>query len=479
MTSNSPIETKRTPGLALVVLLLGAFMALLDTTIVNVAIPTIQTGLHASDATISWVVSGYVLAFGLVLIPAGWIGDRTGHRIVFITGMALFTAASLACGLASSQSWLVTARIVQGIGGGLTFTPVTALIQVMFTGRARGRAFSFMGAVIGFATALGPLAGGLIIAGFGNDHGWRYVFGVNVPLGIVALLAAPFFLPARQPDTRRAAADWIGLLLLTTGLIALIVPLIQGQQNGWPWWTFTSLIGSVLLLVGFLLWERRVEGSGQLPLIPPHLLARGSFTGGVILAAVYFAAFTSIFFTLSILWQTGLKHSALATGILLLPFAVASIAGASTSDSLAARYGRSVLTLGLALVAAGITAIWIILLTVPVTTLNGWQLTAPLLIAGLGGGLFIAPNVDFIVAGVNPTEAGTASGIVGTAQRIGSAIGIAIMATVLFGTLNFTNRPDAVPLAFTHSATYAMAVSAAFAIAAFALVFTLPRTTTT
>lgn len=479
MTSHPPTRTTRTPRLALAVLLLGAFMALLDTTIVNVAIPTIRTGLSASDAALSWVVSGYALAFGLVLIPAGWLGDRIGHRTVFITGLALFVGASVACGLASSESWLVAFRILQGVGGGLLFTPLTALIQVMFAGRARGRAFSAMGAVIGFATALGPLAGGLIIAAFGNENGWRYVFGVNVPLGVVALVAAPFFLPARQPDARRATADWIGLLLLTTGLVALIVPLIQGQEYGWPWWTFASLIASVILLIGFLLWERHVEGVGGHPLVPPRLLARRSFTGGLILATVYFASFTSIFFTLSILWQTGLGHSALATGIMLLPFAVTSIAGASTSDSLAARFGRPVLVLGLALVAAGITAIWILLLTVPPTALNGWQLTAPLLIAGFGSGLFIAPNVDFIVAGVDPAEAGTASGIIGTAQRVGSAIGIAVIATVLFGTLSFASGPDSALLAFTHSATSAMAVSAAFALVAFALVFTLPRSART
>lgn len=479
MTSNPPIPATPTPRLALAVLLLGAYMALLDTTIVNVAIPTIRTGLDASDAAVSWVVSGYALAFGLVLIPAGWLGDRIGHRAVFITGLALFTGMSLACGLAPAGSWLVAARILQGVGGGLAFTPVTALIQVMFSGRARGRAFSVMGAVIGFAVALGPLTGGLIIAAFGNDNGWRYVFGVNVPLGIIALVAAPFFLPARQTDSRRATADLVGLLLLTTGLVALIIPLIQGQENGWPWWTFASLIASILLLTSFLRWERRVEDSGRQPLIPPHLLARRSFAGGAILATVYFAAFTSIFFTLSILWQSGLGRSALATGIVLLPFAVASIAGASTSDSLAAKFGRSVLTVGLALVAAGIAAIWIILITVPAATLNGWQLAAPLLIAGFGSGLFIAPNVDFILAGVAPAEAGAASGIIGTAQRIGSAIGIAVIATVLFGTLDFTNGPNAALLAFTHSATYAMGVSAAFAIVAFALVFTLPRTAKT
>lgn len=476
MSSSTPASTTPRPQLALTVLLLGAFMALLDTTIVNVAIPTIQTGLNASDAAVSWIVSGYALAFGLVLIPAGWVGDRTGHRTVFIVGMALFTGASLACGLAPNEAWLVAARVVQGIGGGMLFTPVTALIQVMFTGRARGKAFSVMGAVIGFATALGPLAGGLIIAGFGDEHGWRYVFGVNVPLGAVALITAPLFLPGRTDTVRpRARADWLGLLLLTAGLVALIVPLIQGQENDWPWWTFASLVLSVVILVVFMLWERRVESTGGSPLLPPHLLAKRPFTGGLILATVYFAAFTGIFFTLAILWQAGLGQSALATGIVLLPFAVTSIVGASISDQLAARFGRSVLAFGLALVAAGIATIWIILLTVPATDLNGWQLVAPLLVAGFGSGLFIAPNVDFIVAGVDPAEAGTASGIIGTAQRIGSAIGIALVSTVLFGTLDFAPGPDAALHAFTASATSAMGLSTGLALVAFLLVFTLPR----
>jgi EmrB/QacA subfamily drug resistance transporter len=476
------IKTKTKPEFrpqpALAVLLLGAFMALLDTTIVNVAIPTIQTGVDASDVAVSWIVSGYALAFGLVLIPAGWVGDRIGHRPVFIVGMTLFTGASLVCGLASNETWLVAARVVQGIGGGLLFTPVTALIQIMFTGPARGRAFSVMGAVIGFATALGPLAGGLIIAWFGAEHGWRYVFGVNVPLGVLALVAAPLFLPSRGATGRRGAqADWAGLLLLTAGLVALIVPLIQGQEYGWPWWSFATLALSVILLMAFLIWERRVEISGRSPLIPPHLLAKRPFTSGLILATVYFAAFTSIFFTLAILWQAGLNQSALATGIMLLPFAVTSIVGASISDRLAARFGRSVLAFGLALVAAGIAAIWIILLAVPAIDLNGWQLTLPLLVSGFGSGLFIAPNVDFIVAGVDPAEAGTASGIIGTAQRIGSAIGIALVGTVLFGTLQFGPGPDAALHAFAGSATSAMGLSTVLAVIAFLLVFNLPRKT--
>ena len=179
--ASKPIAGDRNKWFALVVLLAGAFMALLDTTIVNVAIPTIRNSLDASNATLSWIVSGYALAFGLALIPAGRVGDRLGHKWVFVAGLALFTVASLACGLAQDDIQLIAARAVQGLAGGIFFTTITALIQLMFTARERGRAFAILGATIGFSTALGPLAGGLIIQAFGAESGWRLVFGVNIP----------------------------------------------------------------------------------------------------------------------------------------------------------------------------------------------------------------------------------------------------------------------------------------------------------
>jgi EmrB/QacA subfamily drug resistance transporter len=469
------VVVSRNKWLALAVLLTGAFMALLDTTIVNVAIPTIRTSIGASNATLSWIVSGYALAFGLALIPAGRVGDRVGHKWVFVAGLSLFTVASLACGLAQDDGQLIAARAVQGLAGGMFFATITALIQLMFEDRQRGRAFAILGATIGFSTALGPLMGGLIIQAFGAESGWRLVFGVNIPIGILAVASAAVLLPGGAESTD-SAADWPGLALLTAGLVALLTPLIEGQQEGWPWWTYASMAGGAALIAAFGLWERRLENAKGNPLVPPRLFTHPLFTGGVLLALVYFAAFTSIFFTIALLWQAGLGHSALQSGLVAMPFAVGSIIGASQSDVLAARFGRCVLIAGLGLVAAGITVVWLIFALRAPTDYSGWELLVPLLVAGVGSGLFIAPNADFIVATVERRDAGAASGVIGTMQRVGSAIGIAVIGTVLFGTLHVVGGPDAVAVAFGHSATMAMGVSAALSVVAFGLAFALPST---
>ncbi|MCU1514204.1 MAG: transporter [Microbacteriaceae bacterium] len=497
----APAIPRRT-WLALAVLLLGIFMSLLDTTIVNVALPTIRTSLDASEATISWIISGYALAFGLALIPAGRIGDRFGHKWVFFTGLAIFTAASIACGLAQNDVQLIVSRVVQGLGGGIFFPPVTAFIQLLFAPRVRGKAFAILGAVIGISTALGPLAGGLIIQAFGNDTGWRYIFFVNLPLGIIALIAAVVLLP-KGSEGKRLSTDIVGLLLASAALVAILVPLIEGETTGWPAWTYISLVGGVVLLVLFAFWERRVAAKGAEALVPPHLFSHPSFSGGVVLAMVYFAAFTSIFFTISIFWQAGLGHTALESGLVSIPFALGSIVGASQSDRLAVRLGRTVLVIGVAAVALGLIALWLVLLLVPATDLTNWALLAPLAVAGVGSGLFIAPNARFITATVDPAEAGAASGVVGTVQRIGSAIGIAVIGSVFFGSLSIA-KPTATQIAeagkkygaagadavkhaiseiatknvaegFGHSASLALMVSAIFAIVAFALVFMLPK----
>src|ERR1700739_4117477 len=401
------VVIQRRSWLALTVLLVGAFCAPLDTTIVNVAIPTIRTSLSASNATLSWIVSGYALAFGLALIPAGRVGDRFGHKWVFIVGLALFPVASLACGLAGDDTQLIAARAVQGLAGGMFFTPITALIQLMFSDRRRPRAFAVIGATIGFSVALGPLIGGLIIQASGADAGWRLVFDVNVPLGVAAVIAAGRLLPAGAENADTADV-WTGLGLLSAGLVALLTPLIQGQEAGWPLWTLASIAGAVALLAVFALWERHVEKIGGDPLVPPRLFGHASFTGGVLLAMVYFGAFTSIFFTIALLWQAGLGHTALQSGLVVAPFAVGLMGGASQSDALAARFGRNLLVVGLGMVAVGITAVWLVLALTPSPGYSGWQLLAPLLTAGVGSGFFIAPNVDFIVATVAPEDAGAA-----------------------------------------------------------------------
>jgi EmrB/QacA subfamily drug resistance transporter len=473
-TTRPITATPRRAALALTVLMAGAFMSLLDTTIVNVALPTIRTSIDASEATLSWIISGYALAFGLSLIPAGRLGDRFGHKWVFFAGLALFTVASLACGLAQDSTQLIVARVVQGLGGGIFFPAVTAYVQLLYRPERRGKAFAILGAVIGISSALGPIAGGLIIEALGEETGWRWIFAVNLPIGVLALIAAAVILPGGS-ESKRASTDLFGLLLLSSALVALLVPLIEGEDQGWPLWTYLSLAGGVVLLGIFAFWERRLAARDVEPLVPPHLFSHPAFTGGTILALVYFAAFTSIFFTISILWQAGLGHTALESGLVSVPFALGSIVGASLSDRLAQRLGRTVLVVGVGLVASGLIAVWLVLLLVPTADLTNWELLGPLLVAGVGSGLFIAPNARFIVATVDRSEAGAASGVIGTMQRIGAAIGIAVIGSVLFGNVGTIRGPADLPGAFGHAATLALGTSAAFAVVAFALVFTLPR----
>lgn len=481
-TSTDPARSGglRRSWIALAVLLIGAFMSLLDATIVNVALPSIRSSIDASESTLSWILSGYALAFGLALIPAGRIGDRYGHKWVFFTGLALFTVASVACGLAQDGTQLVIARVVQGFAGGIYLPAVTAFIQLLFPGRVRGKAFAILGAVIGVSSALGPLVGGVIIQAFGEDAGWRLVFGVNLPIGIIALIATAVLVPRGRAESRRVSAgiDIVGLLLLSAGLVAILVPLIDGQDQDWPLWTYLSMAGGVLLVVLFAVWELSVARRDKNPLVPPHLYSHAAFTGGTILALVYFAAFTSIFFSLSIFWQTGLGYTALETGIVTLPFALGSIVGASQSNRLSSALGRTVLVIGVGMVTIGLGSLWLVLLLVPTSDLSGWTVLLPLLIAGIGSGLFIAPNAQFIVATVDPQEAGAASGVIGTMQRLGSAIGVAVVGSVFFGTLVLPEgrpSPADIALSFSHSAAAGLGVSAGFALLAFALVFTLPR----
>jgi EmrB/QacA subfamily drug resistance transporter len=499
----APMITGRTWA-AFAVLILGVCMALLDTTIVNVALPTIRTSLDADEATLSWIISGYALAYGLALIPAGRIGDRIGHKWVFIVGLAGFTLASLAAGLSQDTVTLIVARVVQGLFGGIFFPAVTALIQLMFPGRVRGKAFAIFGASIGFSTALGPLVGGLLIQWLGDADGWRSIFFVNLPFGVIAVAAAFLLLPGGAESKATSGLDFFGFVLLAGGLVAILIPLIQGQQDGWPLWTYLSIAGGVVLIVAFAIWELFVARRGKEPLVPPHLFSHPSFSGGVILALVYFAAFTSIFFTISLLWQAGLGHTALESGLVSIPFAIGSIIGSSQSNRLAQRLGRTVLSVGTGMVSIGLISLWLVLLRVKPEDLTNWILLGPLLVAGIGSGLFIAPNAQFIVATVDRTEAGAASGVIGTMQRIGAAIGIAVIGSVLFGNLPDSVAPTAkqaaaaaqahgaqgsaavkeaiqkvvdhnLAVGFGHSSTLALAVSAVFAVAAFCLVFALPK----
>ena len=477
-STQTPVKASRASWLALAVVLAGMFMALIDSTVVNVALPSIRTSLNTDESTLSWIVSGYALTFGLALIPAGRLGDRLGHKWVFIIGLILFTIASAYCGLAQNSFDIVVGRLLQGLAAGIYVPAVAAFIQLLFTGRERGKAFAIMGSIIGISSAIGQLAGGLIIQAIGAEEGWRWVFYVNLPIGIITAIYAIRILPggdAHADNSNRM--DWLGIVLLSASLTAILIPLIQGQQDGWPvwiWWTMAAGIGGVVL---FALWELYYTKRGGTALVPPRLFHHVSFTFGAILALVYFAAMVSIFFTMSLLWQGGLGHSALESGFLVLPFAIATAVFSSQSSKWAAKLGRNVLVIGAALLVIGLAATWLILANVGSADLTAWTLLPSLLVAGAGNGIFLAPNVQFIVATVENSEAGAASGVVQTMQRLGAAIGVAVIGSILFGSLKFgpTTTHDQIVSGFMTGATNAMLMSTILAVASFALVFSLPR----
>ncbi|MER7934654.1 MULTISPECIES: MFS transporter [unclassified Streptomyces] len=419
---------------ALGVCLAAGFISLLDTSIVNVALPSIEHGLGATEAAQSWVVSGYALTFGLALVPAGRLGDIRGRRQAFLLGLAVFTVASAACGLAASPDWLVAFRLIQGAAAGLVAPQTSGLIQQMFQGSERAKAFGLLGSVIGVSTAVGPLAGGLIIDAAGTGDGWRWVFFVNLPIGVAAFAAGLRLLP-RFPGSpgRREEFDPVGVVLLGAGVLALMLPLVQEQQwNGRLKWSLLPV--GALLLGLFWVWERRMGRLGRAPLVDLELFSLRSFTRGALISLSYFAGFTTVFFVLALFLQNTAGYSALASGLSVMPFAVSSAVGAALGGRLVVRHGRKIVVIGLSGVAVGLLGIAAVAWLVPLEDL-GWAAAVPMIVGGIGSGVTVSPNTTLTLTLVPVKRAGAAGGVLQTGQRVGSAAGIAVVGAVYFAHL--------------------------------------------
>jgi EmrB/QacA subfamily drug resistance transporter len=459
---------RRWPALA--VCLTASFMTLLDISIVNVALPSIRAGINASQSGLQWVLSGYALTFGLVLVPAGRTGDVRSRRAVFMTGLAMFTATSALAGAAQNEAWLVTARLLQGIAGGILVPQVSGFIQQMFRGAERGRAFGILGSTIGVSTAVGPLLGGLLIQAFGPHEGWRWVFYVNLPIGLAVLPLAHRLLPAPAPAPgpgRRGGRghsdlDPVGVCLLGLGTVVLLLPFVEARQWSGPGkWLLVPL--ALLILAAFTGWER-VYARRRAPLVDLKLFRQRSYGLGVLLSLVYFAGFTAIFFILTLYLQNGMRYSALEAGLAIMPFALGSTVSATAGGRMVGALGRPLVATGLGMVVIGLLATG---LAAHLDTGRsvGWAMAGPLLFAGVGSGLVIAPNQTLTLSEVPVERAGSAGGVLQTAQRIGSAAGIAAVGSVFFSRAG-AGRPD-------WSGGLQMGIVTATGLAALALVVAL------
>jgi len=419
--------------IALAVVLTAAFMVLLDISIVNVAIPSIQRSLNASFGQIQLVLAGYQLAYAVVLITGGRLGDIYGRKRLFMTGMTGFILASASCGLAQNPDMLVISRVVQGLMAALMFPQVLSTIQVVFPPRERAAAFGLFGAVIGIATIAGPLLGGLLIGSGSDVERWRWIFLVNLPVGIAALTAARFLLgESRAPQARRL--DIAGVLLASVALGLLTYPLVEGRDQGWPAWSFVMLAASLPMMFVFVLYERAKTRRDGSPLVELSMFRDRAFSAGSALSAVFFSAIPAFFLIFSITLQIGLGFSPLRAGLTTVPWSVSTAISSTMSVRLAPRLGKRILSVGCVLLVLGMLGV-ILTIRARGTSLDGPELIPALILAGLGMGCIIAPLTNIILAGIGRGDAGSASGVLTTMQQVGGAIGVAVVGVIFFGLL--------------------------------------------
>ena len=417
-------------GLATGILIVAAFMDLVDVTIVNVALPSIRTDLHATSAHLEWVLSGYTLAFAVLLITGGRLGDNLGRRTMFLVGVAGFTAASLAACLAGSGEALLLIRVVQGAFAAMMVPQMLSTIQVLYAPRERAAVLGIVGAVSGTAAVIGPVLGGWLVTHDAFGIGWRSIFLINVPVGVVLFALALKFVP----NTRSARAQRIdipGVLLATLGMLLLVFPLIQGQSRGWPTWTWAMLAGSAVAVAAFVVNQRATERRTGSALLPMHLFANRGFSAGLVTQAVFQGSLAGFSLATIVYVQAGLGFSAFDAGLMLLPFSLGAFVGTGVSVPLGLKIGKAVCLAGALMQAAGV---WWAMSIVQDKgdALTKWSMAAPMAVAGVGLGLLVVPLVDIALATVKESDAGAASGTYGSFQQVGAALGIAVIGSVFF-----------------------------------------------
>lgn len=416
--------------LAFGVVLTAAFMDLVDGTMISVALPRIQADLGAAPSVAQWTLAGYLLALALGLIPGGRLGDRYGRKRVFLVGIAAFTVASAACGAAVTGELLVVARLVQGLSAAMMVPQAISVVVVLFTHHERPKAFALYGAVLSLANVSGPILGGIFMEYSVLSLGWRAIFYVNVPVGVLAFLAAVRYLPESKSD-QRIRMDLAGIAVISLASLTLMLPLVQGREAGWPAWMLVLMATSVPLLLVFGAIERRQDRIDRSALVPPDLLTRRSFVVGLIVLLAVYSGLASLFVIVYFTLQLGLGWAPLTTALAGIGFPIGIAVTTGVAQRFASSHGRRVIRAGLStMIVAAIGLIAVI--EVAGASIEFGHIAVPILVMGLGMGLCISILTSVVVADVPDDSAGAGSGVTNAVLQLGAAVGIAIVGTVYF-----------------------------------------------
>ncbi len=431
-TTQSGMDPRRR-ALALWVILLAFGMDLLNSTIVNIGIPSIQRELGTSYAAIQWIVAGYQLTFALFLITGGRLGDIFGYRKILLIGMGGFALTSALCGFAVSSEMLVASRLLQGLSAALMVPQTLAIMQVMYpTFEERQRVSALYGAVAGIATVSGPIIGALLITGNPYGFGWRTIFLINLPFAVAAVSLGLVYLPVRK-SPHPLHVDGVGVGLILLAMLMLMFPLIEGRQLDWPQWAFVSMAASLAIFGLFALsqiWKDRRDGS---PLVVPHLFRARSFVGGITISLAFYAVVASFFLVLTIFLQIGIGYDVLTAGLTSIPFSLGiGITVTIAQGVLVPRFGRNTLTAGPLIMIVGFS-LFMIEIAVYGGALSPWAVAPVLFVTGIGMGCVVAPIYPFILAQVPVADAGSASGVINAVGQVGGAVGVAAVGVIFFG----------------------------------------------
>jgi EmrB/QacA subfamily drug resistance transporter len=448
----------------LAVVLAAEIMDLLDATVTAVAAPAMRADLGGSESAMQWLGAAYTLPFAVFLVTGGRLGDRYGRRRLFVIGAAGFTVASVAAALAPGIAALVAARAAQGALGALLIPQGFGLVKESFDERELPRAFAAFGPVMGLAAVGGPILAGWLVDADVAGTGWRMIFLINLPIGVATVLAALRFLPRSRPSAT-ARLDAASVALVSVAAFALVFPLVQGRELGWPAWLLGLAAAGVAAGAAFAARQRRVPDRA---LVEPSLLRNRQYLGGMAVAVAFFAAMSGLMLTVSLFCQLGLGFSASRTGLALAPMSVGIVIGAASSFALVARLGRRVIQVGVAGLGAGVALLALAVDAAGAGT-TSWTLVPGALLGGVGAGLVIAPLFDVILAGVTDREVGSASGVLNAVQQFANAVGVALVPTLYLAVTADGGTPE-------HALTVATGLTIALAAVAFALVFGLPRT---